>query len=80
MGEYLLSPRGLFILVGGLAGLIVAGIHFLVAAQIETRVGQSSMEQRLEDQLLNLLKVIPKTGFFLISFAFVIMMIAARGY
>ncbi len=80
LGEYLLSPRGLFILVGGVSGLIVAGIHFLVADQIERRAAQTLAEPRLEEQLLTFLQVIPKVGFVLISVAFVTMMIAARGY
>lgn len=76
MHVYLTSRHGLLVLAGGALGLLIALVHFGVLGQFETRFAAGDQQAKT----LRLMQIVPKVGLLVVSLAFILMMVAARGY
>ena len=79
---YIQSPRGIYVTIGGLLGLLLGLFHFVVEGKIEKRV--LTLVDKVEgDELkkvMRYLRLIPRAGLVILVVVFMSMMIAARGF
>ncbi|MCW5875337.1 MAG: hypothetical protein KIS85_00520 [Anaerolineales bacterium] len=76
MGAYLSSRHGLLVLAGGGLGMIITLVHFGVLGQFEARFAGGDQDPAI----LRRMQLVPRIGLVVISLAFILMMVAARGW
>lgn len=82
LGGLIATRWGLFILVGGSLGLLLALFHFFVESRLTpmaSSLDKSSQEADVE-RVTRFLQVVPRLGLVVILASFILMMLAARGH
>lgn len=79
---YANSSRGLFITIGGIAGLALALFHFFMENRIESRVASlaNNLDEKEFEKLSRYLLIIPRLGILILIVVILLMMIGARAF
>jgi hypothetical protein len=81
LAVYISSPRGFYIFLGGVLGLLPALFHFLVESRLESRVQQmATLDGEDSQRIQRFLQVVPRVGLGVILAVFILMMIGRCGF
>jgi uncharacterized membrane protein len=76
----LLTASGRSLLAGGVLGAVVGTFHFVIEPRLELKIARTGSSDAVLDQLVWLLRLIPRAGLIVLLLVTVLMMSGARGW
>ncbi len=76
----LLTASGRSLVAGGILGAVVGTFHFVIEPRLELRIARAGTSDAVFDQLVWLLRLIPRVGLIVLLSVTVLMVSGARGW